>query len=170
MVAYSALIGRSSNLLFADEAKNTPGSKNPRNSVQALSVRSFQIVPGTLDSALKEFEKITGITTVVPNESILDIYSPGASGMFTNEQALKEILMGTGVSYRFTRPQTIQLQISGPDASVEVTGPMATISSPKYQEPLRDVPQTITVIPKTVIEEREPQVFKMCCATFPGLP
>ena len=169
MVAYSALTGRSNNLLFADEAKNTPGSKNPRNSVQALSVRSFQIAPGMLDSVLKQFEKITSITTVVPNESILDIYSPGASGMFTNEQALKEILMGTGVSYRFTRPQTIQLQISGPDASVEVTGPMATISSPKYQEPLRDVPQTITVIPKTVIEEQGAASLQDVLRNVPGL-
>jgi catecholate siderophore receptor len=168
LVAYSAILGKPHPLL-ADTAPEKSGPKGTKNTVQALTVRNFQIAPGTLDGVLKQFKEVTGIEAVAQNESILSISSPGAAGMLTTDQALKEIFSGTGVTYSFTNSQTILLQISGPDTTVEVTGPMATVSSPKYQEPLRDVPQTITVIPKTVIEEQGATNLRDVLRNVPGL-
>jgi catecholate siderophore receptor len=42
-------------------------------------------------------------------------------------------------------------------------------SSPKYTEPLRDTPQTITVIPKTVIEEQGATTLRDLLRNVPGL-
>ncbi len=38
--------------------------------------------------------------------------------------------------------------------TVEVTGRVGVISTPKLTEPLRDIPQTITVIPRAVMDEQ----------------
>ena len=101
----------------------------------------FDIQAGPLDTVLNTFQRVTGLQVLVPLEAIRGIVSPGVSGMFTAEQALKQILAGTGVTYRFTKADTVTLEVSGPSESVVVTGPVAQLSSPKYSEPLRDIPQ-----------------------------
>jgi catecholate siderophore receptor len=60
------------------------------------------------------------------------------------------------------------LEISGVIASVEVLGKISP-SSPKYTEPLRDIPQTITVIPKAVIEEQGATTLRDVLRNVPGL-
>jgi catecholate siderophore receptor len=40
------------------------------------------------------------------------------------------------------------------EETIDVTAPAAVPSSPKYTEPLRDTPQTITVIPRELIEQQ----------------
>jgi catecholate siderophore receptor len=40
------------------------------------------------------------------------------------------------------------------EETIDVTAPAAVPSSPKYTEPLRDTPQTITVIPRDLIEQQ----------------
>ncbi len=60
------------------------------------------------------------------------------------------------------------LDLEGVAASVEILGRI-TASSPKYTEPLRDTPQTITVIPKTVIEEQGATTLRDVLRNVPGL-
>ena len=61
------------------------------------------------------------------------------------------------------------LEIQGPDTTVEVTTPIAPLSSPKYTQPLRDTPQTITVIPKAVIEQQGATTLSDVLRNVPGL-
>jgi catecholate siderophore receptor len=129
----------------------------------------FDIQAGPLDIVLNTFQKVTGLQVLVPLEAIRGIVSPGVSGLFTAEQALKQILAGTGVTYRFTQQDTVTLEVSGPTESVVVTGPVAQLSSPKYSEPLRDIPQTITVISKEVIEEQGATTLRDVLRNIPGL-
>ncbi len=136
--------------------------------VQAQQTQRFDIPPGPLETVLAAFQKLTGLQALVPNEKLRSIPSPGVSGVYTVEKALAQILAGTGVTYRFSGPKIVTLELEGVAASVEILGRI-TASSPKYTEPLRDTPQTITVIPKTVIEEQGATTLRDVLRNVPGL-
>ncbi len=98
------------------------------------------------------------------------IASPGVSGRYSPEQALREILRGTGISYRFSDKQTVILEIQASTESVEVRDESRVVlSSPKYTEPLLDTPQTITVISKEVMEEQGATTLRDVLKNVPGL-
>ena len=43
----------------------------------------------------------------VADDAVRGLPSPGVTGVFTAEQALKQILAGTGVTYRLTGPEAV---------------------------------------------------------------
>ncbi|HMZ20936.1 MAG TPA: TonB-dependent receptor plug domain-containing protein, partial [Blastocatellia bacterium] len=135
---------------------------------QAQRARQFKIPAGPLEAVLEVFQQQTGLRVIVPIDAIRSIASLGVSGRLTAEQALEQLLAGTGVTYRFTDKETVTLEISGLAASVEVIGRDA-ISSPKFTEPLRDTPQTITIISKSVIEEQAATTLRDVLRNVPGL-
>ncbi|MGH9852397.1 MAG: TonB-dependent receptor plug domain-containing protein, partial [Blastocatellia bacterium] len=135
---------------------------------QEPQTQRFDIPPGALESVLTAFQNLTGLQVLVPNEKLRAIPSPGVSGVYTAERALAQILAGTGVTYRFSGPKIVTLELEGVAASVEILGRI-TPSSPKYTEPLRDTPQTITVIPKAVIEEQGATTLRDVLRNVPGL-
>lgn len=139
-----------------------------QSKAQAVTYR-FDIPPGTLEAALSAFQQVTGWKVMLGKDEIGSIPSQGVSGDYTIEQGLNRLLTGTGVSYRFTGPETLTLEVSGPSTSINVTGPAATISSSKYTEPLRDVPQTVALIPKAVIEEQGATTLRDVLRNVPGL-
>jgi catecholate siderophore receptor len=139
-----------------------------QSQIQAQPVRHFDIPPGTMETVLAAFQNLTGWSVQVPNDAMRSLASPGVSGNYTAEQALKQLLANTGITYRFTAAETVMLELSGLAASVEVMG-RASPSSPKYTEPLRDTPQTITIIPKAVIEEQGATTLRDVLRHVPGL-
>jgi catecholate siderophore receptor len=136
--------------------------------VQGQQTQRFDIPPGPLETALATFQKLTELQVLVPNEKLRTIPSPGVSGVYTAERALAQMLSGTGVTYRFSGPNIVTLGLEGVTASVEVLGRSAP-SSPKYTEPVRDTPQTITIIPKKVIEEQGATTLRDVLRNVPGL-
>lgn len=135
---------------------------------QTQQTQQFNIPPGPLETVLATFQKLTDLQVLVPDEKLQAIPSPGVSGVYTVDRALAQILAGTGVTYRFSGPKIVTLELEGVAASVEILGRI-TASSPKYTEPLRDTPQTITVIPKTVIEEQGATTLRDVLRNVPGL-
>jgi catecholate siderophore receptor len=130
----------------------------------------FDIPPGSLESVLIAFQKASGLQVIIPNDAMRSIASPGVSGVYSTEQALRQILKGTGISYRFSDPQTVILEIQAAAESVEVRDDSkAQVASPKYTEPLLDTPQTITVIPKEIIEEQGATTLRDVLRNVPGL-
>jgi catecholate siderophore receptor len=75
---------------------------------------------------------------------------------------------GTGVTYRLTGPEAVTVDLRR-EESVLVTARVSGVSSPKYTEPLRDVPQTITVIPKAIIEEQGATTLREVLSNVPGI-
>jgi catecholate siderophore receptor len=136
--------------------------------VQAQQGQRFDIPPGPLETVLATFQKQTELQVLVPDEKLRAIPSPGVSGVYTAESALAQILTGTGVTYRFSGPKIVTLGLEGVAASVEILGRISP-ASPKYTEPLRDTPQTITVIPKTVIEQQGATTLRDVLRNVPGL-
>jgi catecholate siderophore receptor len=132
-------------------------------------ILKFDIQSGTVGAAVDAFQQVTGLRVLIPNGRVRDLTSPGVLGMYTAEQAMKQLLAGTGVIHRFTSADALTLELPGPAESVEVTGQVENISSLKYTEPLRDIPQTITVIPKSVIEEQGATTLRDVLRNVPGL-
>ncbi len=110
----------------------------------------FDIPAGPLSKALVAFQQATGLTLQTEDSLIRGIDSPGVSGLLTPDQALDELLKGTGVTYRFTDARTVSIDARLSETVDVVATPMP--SSPKYLEPLRDTPQTLTVISQDLIE------------------
>ncbi len=132
------------------------------------TVKRFDIAPGTLSEVIAAFEKATGWSVNLV-DGIKDIQSGGVIGNYTEEQALKQILDETGVSYSISSPKNILLKLQGPAETVEVVDENSTLSSPKYTEPLRDIPQTITVIDKKTIEEQGATTLRDVLKNVPGI-
>ncbi len=136
--------------------------------VQPQQLQRFDIPPGSLETVLTVFQNLTEIKVLIPNDKLRTIPSSGVAGLYTSEQALKQILAGTGIAYRFIGAKIVALELQGVAASVEILGQIAP-SSPKYTELLRDTPQTITVISKTVIEEQGATTLRDVLRNVTGL-
>ncbi|MCI0659603.1 MAG: TonB-dependent siderophore receptor [Acidobacteria bacterium] len=175
---YWAAIGALSALIaYAPLPNREPGTVLARNSLGSITSVSWQaqsqpgrfdIPPGTLDSVLIAFRNLTGIEVIVSDDKMRTLPSPGVSGVFTAEKALQQILAGTGINYKFSGPKIVTLAVPELAASVEVLGRISP-ASPKYTEPLRDTPQTISVIPKAVIEEQGATTLRDVLRNIPGL-
>ena len=130
----------------------------------------FDIAADTLEVVLTQFQKIADVQVVIPNDAMRSLSSPGVSGRFSPEQALKEILRGTGITYRFTDKRTAILEIHAEAESVEIRDDSRpVVSSPKYTQPLLDTPQTITVISKEMIQEQGATTLRDVLRNVPGL-
>jgi catecholate siderophore receptor len=144
-----------------------------------LQTRRFDIPAGSLDSAVAAFARVTGFSITDPAALTAGVRSPGAMGTFTIDEALRHLLGGTGVSYRFTNIRAVAL-VAGPlppdrSSAQSVAGMTVTASrepvvpSAKYTEPLADVPQTITVIPSEVITARGDASLRDVMKNVPGI-
>ena len=134
-------------------------------------VQRFEIPPGPLADVLEAFTAATGIGVLLPVDSMRAISSPGVSGLFTPERALREILSGTGVAFRFMSPDTVILEFRIADQSVDVVAalPKTAAASPKYTEPLLDTPQTITVVPRSLMDEQSATTLRDVLRNVSGI-
>jgi catecholate siderophore receptor len=124
-------------------------------SSQVSVTQRFDIPPGPLQTVLAAFRAQTGIVATVAQAGLYELPSPGVSGVFSPQQALEQLLAGTGVAFRLTSPTSVSLDVRGQSEFVEVTAaPTRVVSSPKFTTPLRDIPQTITVIPNNVMQSQ----------------
>lgn len=139
-------------------------------SVQVQVQIAFDIPAGSLESVLAIFQKTSGLQVVIPIEAMRTLASPGVSGRYSADQALREILRGTGVSYRFTDNQTVILEIHTGTETVEVKDESRVVlSSTKYTERLLNTPQTINVVSKEVIEQQGATTLRDVLKNVPGL-
>jgi catecholate siderophore receptor len=160
-------LGRTS--LMPALAATAPPSPDPTSAGQSQQpVQRFDIAPGLLDAVLRAFQAVCGWTVSVPADVAAVVRSAGVSGVYTPEQALERLLSGTGVTYRLIGPQAAALELRRSD-TVLVTALTPRISSPKYTEPLRDVPQSITVIPRAVFQEQGATTLREVLSNVPGI-
>ena len=167
LVAYTIGDNRALNFTFAQE-NQTPISSKYEGGAQSFTLK-FDIPRGNLGEVLSLFEKVSGLSVILTDESFGNLPSKGVSGNFTIEQALLQILADTGLTYNFTGSKIVTLKLLGPNETVEVSGEDEIIQSPKYTKPLRDTPQTITVINKQAIEQQGATTLRDVLQNVPGL-
>ena len=169
LVMYTA-IGRSTiGTLSAQSATATP--TEAANTQSTLVVRRFDIAAGPLGDVLTRFESAADLQFAMAHEGIRNVASPGVVGMYTVEQALRALLTGTGVEYRFTASHKIMLQLRGVTSSVEVSDTVSAIqtSLSKYQGDIRDTPQTISVVPRQVLDQQNATTLRDALRNVAGI-
>ena len=131
-------------------------------------IRRYAIPEKPLETVLAAYQSASGVTVTFPADLVRGITSPGVSGMFTAEQALARLLDGTSLTSRFTAPFAAVIEIRIASESVDVTATTRVVS-PKFTEPLRDIPQTITVIPQALMEEQGATTLRDVLRNVPGI-
>ncbi len=166
IVAYTVGSSRAVNVIYA---KNERSEITRHLSDEKETVRRYFSIPaGILGEVIEAFERATGWRVVIPAD-IRNIGSNGVTGDYSEEQALKQILQNTGVTYSFTASKTISLKLQGPAETVQVNDENSALSSPKYPQPLRDIPQTINVVDKETIEEQGATTLRDVLRNVPGI-
>jgi catecholate siderophore receptor len=135
---------------------------------QSSSTFRFSIPAGTIATAVEQFQTVTGIRVELASDSLRDLPSAGVAGVMTARQALDRLLAGTGLGYAFTDPGVARLDIRTSER-VDVTGDVRDVSSPKFTQPLRDIPQTISVIPQEVIQSQGATTLRDVLRNVPGI-
>jgi catecholate siderophore receptor len=139
--------------VYAQQGRPAP-TVNASGQTQGLTVRRFDIPPGTLDTVLPVFEKTAQFSVTVPKDTMRGIWSPGVAGLYTPQAALQKLLIGTGIGYHLTGPDQVMLEIQGMATSVDVTDTSIEVSLPKFTQPLVDTPQSIDIVPQHIIQDQ----------------
>lgn len=90
--------------------------------------RQYNIPAGPLDRALTQFIETSGLFLAGTADLATGVQSPGVQGSYTAEQALEQLLAGSGLSYRFSNANTITLEPAPAQQVGEVTLPMMVIT------------------------------------------
>ena len=168
IVAFTVGNSRAMNVTYA-ELKNSKLVAARADGSEFAPI-DFNIPAGTLQEVIAAFQKKTGIEVKVDNDNILDIVSPGVVGNLTAEKALRQLLNGTGVSYVFRGVRSVTLNLQAEAANVEIKSSEAkVIDSPKYGGPLRDIPQTISVLSKEMIQQQGATTLREVLNNVPGI-
>jgi catecholate siderophore receptor len=139
-------------------------------SAAAAATLQFDIKPGALEIVLGEFERVTGLKTVLVMPELGVIQSPGVTGRLTPAAAMAALLQGTSVQANFGDGR-VNLSVARVREFVEVSGATAppVVSSPRYTAPPRDIPQTIAIIPKALIESQGATTLSDALRNVPGI-
>ena len=73
---------------------------------------------------------------------------------FTLAQALSAALQGTGFTARVLSPTSVIVEVRIDSESVDVTAGLPRVASPRYPSPVTETPQTLQVIPRTMIDQQ----------------
>jgi catecholate siderophore receptor len=142
--------------------------QSPTAVVQEVRAQ-YSIPSGPLGDLLERFEQVSGVKVTLAMESLGMIQSPGVSGFYTVPQALDQLMAGTSLSFRFTASGAVLIDIQARSESVQVTARAPGVQSPKYQVPLRDIAQTIAVIPRAVMDEQGATTLSEALRNVPGI-
>jgi iron complex outermembrane receptor protein len=138
-----------------------------------IDQRRFNIPAGPLAPTLNRFADETGVQLVYDAALAEGRNTAGVSGTYTPDQALQQILSGTGVTYRFTNAKTVTLErtlsqpgdqrlqleptmVEAPALEEETVGyrPVKSSFASKLGEPLLETPQAVDVITSEVIKDQ----------------
>ncbi|MGL4287095.1 MAG: TonB-dependent receptor [Phreatobacter sp.] len=156
----------------------------------------FDIASKPLSQALAEFRAITGTTVSAPGLAIAH-RTPALRGEMTAAAALASLTMGSGLSVRMTgarsailveaaRPVEMQAAVDNADGAIAldtitvqgaagngggVTGYLATrtSSATKTDTPLRDVPQSVSVVTRQFLDDTAARSIADATRYVPGV-
>ncbi len=130
---------------------------------------TVNIPAGLLKDVVAALERQASVGIAMTTDSLGSIGSPGVSGTVSLGEALRAILVGTGLDFREVSPTSFLLDVAKLSESVSVTGAVAVVASPKYNAPLREIPQTIEVIPRVAMEAQAITTLSEALRNVPGV-
>jgi catecholate siderophore receptor len=168
LLAYAVVGEHLVSVGFARELEDSPAANELQQRL-AVPSRRYEIQGGSVESVAAAFQAATGVTVSFERDAIRSLPSNGISGSFYAEQALDKMLENTGAAFQFTGPLAVTIVLREQKASIEVVDSAPMISSPRYTEPLRDIPQTIAVIPRALMEQQGATTLTDALRNVPGL-
>jgi catecholate siderophore receptor len=143
----------------------------------AETIIRFNIAAGPLDAALAAFAAVTGVTIAVSpwlGSTVQALQSPGVAGTYEIEQALEQLLIGSGLGYRLSAANTYAIDVRPVSENVEVRATLpdaagTSLTAMKTLTPLRDVPQAVTVITQSMIADQRMQSMADVVRYVPGV-
>ncbi|OAI08990.1 TonB-dependent receptor [Methylomonas methanica] len=158
------------------------------SAVAIAAEQTFDIGSQSLSSALTRFSALTGLQVLYEGDIAERIAAPELKGSYTPEQALQNLLRGSGLHYRFSNGNTVTLEkavATEPQSvvgtttlpSLTVTGKALgseslSLTTPSIQESqakLNRVAGGTTVIDGERITEGAPLSVSDALATAPGV-
>src|ERR1700733_8954894 len=87
---------------------------------QSLTVRRWDIPAGPLDAAISAYKRTTGVDVMLslPAETIAGFKSPGVSGLYTDDQALRALLVGTGLSSQTDNAGRVSISVRASESVI----------------------------------------------------
>jgi catecholate siderophore receptor len=144
--------------------------------VRAQDARAgFDIPAGSLSQALVAFETASGLhVSVVDQIDLSTLQTPAVSGLFTPAEAIQRLTAGTGLTVKPTErgfelhiaAGTIRLSV---DERVSTYKPIDSASATRTVTPLRDIPQTVTVVPAELLRDQRAQSVADAVRNVPGV-
>lgn len=133
--------------------------------------QQFQIPAGSLSEGLEAYHKATGIgvSVKIGKERLATFQTPGVSGSYTDAAALTKLLEGTGLSAQFVSEHEAIVTIRHMDAVDVTAGLQDEMPLAKFTEPLLDTPQTVSVVPKFILEDQGTSTLKDALRNVPGI-
>ena len=149
-------------------AANAPGD--------TLVKRVFRIEAQPLPGALEEFRRQAGVRLRTETD-VPAVHSPGVVGRLTPVEALRRLIAGTGLEAQVVDEETLALRpVSGAYElePVEVVvrrsdAGEVTSTATRTPTPLRDVPQSVTVVTRALITEQAMQGMADVTRYVPGV-
>ncbi|MDG9852323.1 TonB-dependent receptor [Pseudomonas nitroreducens] len=114
----------------------------------------LHIAPRSLDSALTQFADQAGLHLLFNSEDIQGLQSEGLDGTYTTEEALNQLLSGSGVSWRFTDERTVLLKREKDDSAALSLAPMQISVAARTPTDISSIPGTVWVVDQTQLREQ----------------
>jgi len=133
----------------------TPAHTQDAAGAAAPAARDYDIPAGPLDQTLNAFAERAGLVLAVDGALTAGKTSPGVQGSYTPEEALRRLLAGTGLGYRFTGADTVTLAraaIEGEQGPLQLET-VTVLGTRQIDVPLSNVPGSITVLDREAIQE-----------------
>lgn len=136
-----------------------------------LPLKRFNIAAGPLDAALAAYEKTSGLKVKVtlPSGTLAGFTSLGVNGLYKEDEALRLLLDGTGLSFRMDGSSTVVVGIAASDTVSVTAAARSDVSMAKFTEPLLDTPQTVSVVPQFVAKDEGVSTLRDTLRNVPGI-
>lgn len=148
-----------------------PRFHHDTNRQAQLTVRRFDIPAGPLDLALQQYAHVCSlrIDYTIPKDTIPGFRSRGVTGLYSQQQALKFILDGTGLDFSFTALDTVSIGVKNSQSVIVSATAIDSVALAKLPAPLLDTPQSITAIPKSVLADQGVSTLRDTLRNAPGI-
>ena len=127
----------------------------------------FDIQSQSLSGALNAFSAVTGWQVGMPAELGDNITSPGVSGTLSAEQALRQLLAGSGLSYVQVSPRNVVLQRQQRSEALQLQP--QTVTATRQARAIDEVPVTVSVQDRSDLDRDNVNSIKDLVRNEPGV-
>jgi catecholate siderophore receptor len=157
---------------MAMKDKTQQRSKGKKTEQTARFGNARHCIPaGPLATTIAAYEKATGLSVkiVLPSGTLAGFNSKGVVGLYREDEALRQILDGTGLNYRAADAATMVVGVQAKD-TVSVTASVDDgISMTRFTEPTLYTPQSVSVVPSFVMQDQGVSTLRDALRNVPGI-